>query len=168
MFLSDHALHSTESKRISAVGTVMFIRLLCFSASGFSRVALLYHINDLAAGWEKFSPGALQTAVRSGFLSAASFRREKRGQCDMASSASTCIGTSVWRYLHRRCSCAHPNLAGISRRKKENLFILPAPTKRVVSIGIENLQMPHIFFMGFPHISREVPSIWEFPSSLLV
>lgn len=50
MFLSDHALRSTESKGISAVGTVMFIRLLCFCASGFSQVVLLYRVNDLAAG----------------------------------------------------------------------------------------------------------------------
>ena len=73
MFPSAHALSSTESKNISAVGTVMFIRSLCFSASGFSRVAFLSHVNDLAAVKEKFSPGVFQTAIRSGFLSAASF-----------------------------------------------------------------------------------------------
>lgn len=73
MFPSDHVLCSTESKRISAVGTVMFIRSLCFSASGFSRVAFLSHINDLAAVKENFFPGVFQTSIGSGFLSAASF-----------------------------------------------------------------------------------------------
>lgn len=60
MFPSDHALCSTESKRISAVGAVMFIRLLCSSASGFSRIVFLSHVNDLAAAKEKFSPGVFE------------------------------------------------------------------------------------------------------------
>lgn len=60
MFPSDHALCSTESKRISAVGAVMFVRLLCSSASGFSRIVFLSHVNDLAAAKEKFSPGVFE------------------------------------------------------------------------------------------------------------
>lgn len=51
----------------------MLIRSPCSSALGFSRVAFLSHVNDLAAVKEKSSPGAFQAAFRSGFLSAASF-----------------------------------------------------------------------------------------------
>lgn len=72
MFPSDHALCRGESKKMSAVGTVMFIHSLSFSASGFSCLAFLTHLNDLAAVKE-FSPGVFQTAIRSSFLSAASF-----------------------------------------------------------------------------------------------
>lgn len=53
-FPSDHALCSTESERLGAVGTAMFVLSLCFSASEFSRAAFLSHVTDLAAV-EKFS-----------------------------------------------------------------------------------------------------------------
>lgn len=60
MLPSDHALCSTESRRMSAVGTEMFKCLLCSSALGFSRAVFLSHVNDLAAAKEKFSPGVLE------------------------------------------------------------------------------------------------------------
>lgn len=60
MLPSDHALCSTESRRVSAVGTAMYIRLLCSSASGFSRVVFLSHVNDLVAAKEKYSPGVFE------------------------------------------------------------------------------------------------------------
>lgn len=165
MLPSDHALCSTES-RISAVGTVMFIRLLCSSASGFSRLVFLSHVNDLAAAKEKFSPGVFEQLSGVAFW-ALPVSEEQRRQCGIAYPASTCTPASAGYYFWRGCSCIHPNLTGISRGKKEYLFPLPAPVKRVISMGTENLQMLHIF-VGFPHISKEVPRFLGFPSSSLI
>lgn len=67
MFPSDHALCSTESKRIRAVGAVVFIRLLCSSALGFSRIVFLSHVNDLVAAKKEFSPGVFEELSGVGF-----------------------------------------------------------------------------------------------------
>jgi len=47
---------------------------------------------------------------------------------------------------------------------RRNTPSFPQPhQKRVVSIGVENLQTLRVF-VGFPHISREVQDLWDSPS----
>lgn len=136
---------------------------LCFSASGFSRVSFLPHINELATVEEKFGPGVFQTLIRSGFLSAACFRGERGGRNGKARPASARGWAAMCCWFWSRCGYTHSSLIGIFRGKKKYLFIVSVPANRVVPLCTEKLQMPWIF-MGIPPVFQESKDLWDSPA----
>lgn len=164
MLIAARVFCSTGSKRISTMGTVMFIRSV-FLPQGFLEFHSSLHrwpCNCRGDIWPWRVSGIYQGRLSECYV----FQRRKEGPRQHGLSCPlpppTCISLCHW--VHRRCSSTHPSLAGISRGKKKYLFIPSAPAKRVVPICVENLQVLCAFLWESPHIWRELKNQWDFPA----
>lgn len=141
--------------------------MLCFSASGFSRVSFSPHTDDLATVEETFGPGEFQASIRGSFPSAMCFWGEKRGQGSMACPAPTCVSLSASLGIQEMQQ--YPSWPCRDFQGEEEIPLCSlSPSKKGSSNLCREPASAGCLFMGIPPYLKRVQRSVGFPSSFLV